>query len=808
MAKRRNRKRSGGIARQDYTQGGRVGYAIGDEVDKAIKKVQRRNPQLQTRGRGRDEFDQVDRDKSPTPSPAPTTAPTPAPTPEPTPAPTPAPTLAPTRPPEEEPSGSSGIGGGNTDIAIGTVNRKNGFVWDGKSFVRPEGIEEDAVWNMKLGTWETQQQIADKEQARLEKIRLAKIAAEAARIRELEQSEQRGEFNQERGARIIETGKEIQAASRGEVPETAVIPDAQQVSTDIPTTTTTMAEPTTVSATQAEQVAPETVTTGDVTTAQTPQEIQAAQMRATTVTPDAQVQAATGQVSTDAIAQAAGVERIDPTQSATIDIPEGALTERVIGTLSEGAKSTAVMNVGSSLSRITRAKKQLANAGLSDADITELGNDPETLEASLADFSEEQRGIIEGLPEEALVSNQLDSLLKGIEEGEIPTWARPAVASVESMLAQRGMEASTVGRDALFNAIITSAMPMAQSNAQAIQQSVGQQRTIEAQEAEANAARGQQTALTNASNVFQMNMAQFSSDQQIALSNSKFLQTVGITDATMDQQTIIQDAALMSQANLTEADFNQRTQIQNAQAFLQMDLTNLSNNQQANVLKAQQNQQRVLSNQAAQNAASQFNAASENQTNQFMSNLQAQMNQYNASQMNAMEQFNATQDNAAAARDAQRQADLNKFNAQLVTQVDQFNSQQDFARNQWNAQNAAAVEASNVQWRRQANTINTAAQNQINMQNAQNAYGMTMQSQSFLWQELRDQADFDFRAFQNEENRKAQIISTAMANEGKSGEVYDNYLSNLLSNLSNSYTTGLVGNQTGSYFNFTGGGDR
>jgi hypothetical protein len=62
------------------------------------------------------------------------------------------------------------------------------------------------------------------------------------------------------------------------------------------------------------------------------------------------------------------------------------------------------------------------------------------------------------------------------------------------MLAQRGMSASTVGRDALFNAIIQSAMPIAQSNAQAIQASVGQQKNIEAQEAEANAARGQQTA--------------------------------------------------------------------------------------------------------------------------------------------------------------------------------------------------------------------------------------------------------------------------------------------------------------------------
>jgi hypothetical protein len=608
--------------------------------------------------------------------------------------------------------------------------------------------------------------------------------------------------SQERTARIADTAQTIQQSAQGVVPEAAKIADIQEGTATKPGTKvtevidskeTTMADPTTVSATQAAQVAPETVTTGTVTTAQTPAEIEASKMAATTVAQDAQVEAAQGTVSEDSIAKAAGVERIDPIKTATVEVIPGALTERVVGVISEDAKATAVKNVGSSLARITRAKKQLSKAGLSDADIAELANDPESLEARLADFSEAERGIIEGLPEEALVSNQIDGLLKGIEEGEIPIWARPAVASVEAMLAQRGMSASTVGRDALFNAIIQSAMPIAQSNAQAIQASVAQQKGIEAQEAEANAARGQQTALDNAGKVFQMDMAQFSSDQQIALSNSKFLQTVSLTNASMEQQGIMQDAAIKAQMNLADADFYQKTQIQNAQAFLQMDLTNLSNNQQANVLKAQQNQQRVLSNQAAQNAAAQFNAASENQTNQFMTNLSAQMNQYNASQTNAMSQFNATQQNAAAARDAQREADVNKFNAQLVTQVDQFNSQQDFARNQWNAQNSAAVEASNVQWRRQANTINTAAQNQINMQNAQNAFGLTAQSQALLWQELRDQADFDFRAFENEENRKAQIISTAIANEGKAGEKYDDYLTGLVSSLGSSFNSAAVG---------------
>tara|TARA_B100001093_G_scaffold444152_1_gene447019 strand:- start:77 stop:1735 length:1659 start_codon:yes stop_codon:yes gene_type:complete len=538
-----------------------------------------------------------------------------------------------------------------------------------------------------------------------------------------------------------------------------------------------MAAPTTVTAQPEPGVAPEQVTTVDQTAqAQTPEQIQAAQMGATTVGTDAQVEAATGEVSDESIAQAAGVERVPTIEAADVEIPEGALTERVVGTLSPEAQSTAVMNVGSSLARVTRAKKQLANAGLSDADITELGNDPEALEDRLADFSEAERGIIEGLPEEALVSNQIDSLLKGIEEGEIPTWARPAVAAVESVLAQRGMSASTVGRDALLNAIIQSAMPIAQSNAQAIQASVGQQRTIEAQEAEANAARGQQTALTNASNVFQLNMAQFSADQQTALSNSKFLQTVGLTDASMEQQGIMQDAVMMAQANLAEADFNQRTQIQNAQAFLQMDLTNLSNQQQANVLKSQQTQQRLLSNQAAQNAAAQFNATSENQTNQYMASLNAQINQFNAGQQNATAQFNATQSNAAAARDTQRQADLNKFNTQLATQVDQFNANQDFARNQWNAQNVAAVEASNVQWRRQTNVANTAAQNAVNMQNAQNAFAMSQTAQSFLWQELRDQADYDFRNSENEKNRIAQLVNTALASDPSK---YNSSLGNL-----------------------------
>ena len=448
---------------------------------------------------------------------------------------------------------------------------------------------------------------------------------------------------------------------------------------------------------------------------------------------------------------------------------------------------------GLNLPRVLRAKKQLRKAGLTEDQINLIGNDPELLEDELMNYSEAERGMIAGLPEEALVSTQMNNLLEGMESGEIPAFARPAVAAVNQMLAERGLSASTVGRDALFNSIIQSAMPLAQSNAQSIKESVLSQRNIEAQAEQLNARMRQETAVSNADKVFNLNMTQFNAEQQTELSNKKFLQTVALTDTNNEQQAVMQNAASMASLDLAELDANTKLAAQNAQAFLQMDMVNLSNRQQSEVLRSQQTQQRLLSNQSAANAAAQFNAASENQTNQFMTGLAAQIDMNNAARNDAMSQFNATQQNASEARRAGLQADINKFNAQLVTQVDQFNAQQDFATNQWMAQNSAAVEAANVQWRRQTNTVNTATQNQINMQNAMNAFNLSSQSMSFLWQELRDQADFNFKSFENDENRKAQIIATAIANEGKSGEQYDDYLTSLLSSLSTSYKAGLYG---------------
>ena len=359
----------------------------------------------------------------------------------------------------------------------------------------------------------------------------------------------------------------------------------------------------------------------------------------------------------------------------------------------------------------------------------------------------------------------MDSLLVGIEQGDIPVWASPAVAAVEQMLAQRGLEASTVGKASLLNAIITSALPIAQANAKAVQAGVTQQRAIEATVALKDAEMAQQTALFNAQNVFNMDLAQMNADQQRAVNNAKFFQTASIQNATMEQQAVVQDAVLMSQRNLAEADQNTKLGIENARAFLQMDMANLSNEQQAVMLKAQQTQQRMLTNQAAENAALQFNATSENQTNQFMASLSASISQFNAQQNNAMAQFNVTQKNAAEARRVANEFEAEKIEAQLQNQVNIFNEQQEFAREQFNVRNATAIAQSNVQWRRQANTADTAAINAANQQNAQNAYNLSIAAQNFLWQELRDEADFAFKRWDNDEQRKTSLYVAALGNE-------------------------------------------
>ena len=85
---------------------------------------------------------------------------------------------------------------------------------------------------------------------------------------------------------------------------------------------------------------------------------------------------------------------------------------------------------------------------------------------------------------------------------------------------------------------------------------------------------------------------------------------------------------------------------------------------------------------------------------------------------------------------------------------------------------------------------NTAAQNAANQQNVQNAFGLSSSALSFLWQELRDQADYDFRAGENAANRKLQAMIAAASAEGDAAKYWSSNFTSASSTINSIFGIG------------------
>ena len=204
---------------------------------------------------------------------------------------------------------------------------------------------------------------------------------------------------------------------------------------------------------------------------------------------------------------------------------EAAQMRTVQGTSAKGAAATMVAEVGQLPEELT-------------ATIVE---DPQTVEAQIDDQPIEIQAAVAALPTESLVSSQMETLLAGLEDGEILVWARPAVDAINSRLAQRGMSVSTVARDSLFNAIIQSAMPIAQSNAQALQQRAAQNLSNEQQARVQSANLDAQRRLQNTANSQTAASQTAQMAQQMSAMQSQFAQDAMITSAAQAQQVRIKN---------------------------------------------------------------------------------------------------------------------------------------------------------------------------------------------------------------------------------------------------------------------------
>ena len=223
-----------------------------------------------------------------------------------------------------------------------------------------------------------------------------------------------------------------------------------------------------------------------------------------------------------------------------------------------------------------------------------------------------------------------------------------------------------------------------------------------------------------------------------------------------------QDAQTYKEVIFQNLSNNQQAAVVNAQAYLQMDMANLSNSQQSNLQNLHAKQQVLLSDQAARNAALQFNATSTNQVNQFYDSINSNIQLQNSQRTDAMAQFNNAETNKVAALNAKNETALADANAQRETAISQYNKTLEDARGRFNVENQRVIDQSNAVWRRSINTANTTATNAANETNAMNLLSLSNFAMNSLWQQWRDEASWVQTTSQNQANRDHNLAIAAL----------------------------------------------
>tara|TARA_Y100000593_G_C4322462_1_gene344628 strand:+ start:171 stop:2273 length:2103 start_codon:yes stop_codon:yes gene_type:complete len=361
-------------------------------------------------------------------------------------------------------------------------------------------------------------------------------------------------------------------------------------------------------------------------------------------------------------------------------------------------------------------------------------------------FTEQVEAATSTPTSQATVAGQLASLTANFDATNPPAWAAGAIRGVQAVMAQRGLGASSIAGQALVQAAMESALPIAQADASIQAQfetqnlSNRQQRAMLAAQQRANFIglefdQAFQARVQNAARIGDIANQNFNAEQQVQLENSKLANTVNLQNLSNAQALVMAQASALSSMDLSNLNNRQQSAVKNAESFLQTDMANLTNQQQTELFKAQQRIQSMFTDQAAQNASRQFNATSQNQTDQFFANLANQVAQFNASQANAQAQYNAGQVNT-----------IERFNSELNNQRDQFN-----------AQNQLVIAQNNAQWRRELATADTTAVNRANELNANAILDISNQAYNNLWSYYGDTMEWAWTSAENSQDRLADM---------------------------------------------------
>lgn len=508
--------------------------------------------------------------------------------------------------------------------------------------------------------------------------------------------------------------------------------------------------------------------------------------------------------------------QIDGTVISPSEIQDG-FSQNVQGALSSGALAQAAQGVSAQFQgdvptadALARVAATIDSAVTGTASSIDTGGLPRLGDIDLMPV--DAVAVVAELPTEALVTTQLDTLLQGITAGITPAWALPAVEAVEASLAQRGMSASSVGRTALFSAIVASATPLAQSNATAIKdranlnlshrqqtalqnaQLEGQARIVQfttvAEVATSNAQLQQQMTIANMSAENQINLANLqalndagrdnlNAAQQTELANmqaelavgtlnAQLANEMGVANLSARQQTAISNAAVNAQWDMNEFNNKQQVALANSAWMQTATLTNADNAQKAAIQQATlmvttdiaaADQRARLAIQNSQNFLAMDVANLNNEQQALISNAQLDQQRLlsNQSATNAALQFNAASQNQTDQFMAGLAAEIEQSNVSQLNAMAQFNANQDNIASAQNAQNSLAVQEANAQLSNQINIFNADNDFRTDQWNAANA--QAVEQSNITWRRNANTAD---TAVQNAINQQSALNSFNM----------------------------------------------
>ena len=432
-------------------------------------------------------------------------------------------------------------------------------------------------------------------------------------------------------------------------------------------------------------------------------------------------------------------------QAATGSVSNNAQMQAQQGQVSQNALATAAQG---SATMATAAKREQVAGEMIDGSAVDLSKVDNVMQGFQA-----QQGVV---TDDMTTQGQLNKMMAQFDAGNPPPWAAGAMRAANAQMAARGVGASSMAGQAIIQAAMEAATPIANADAKVFE-TMGLTNLSNRQQTAMMAAQqraqflGQefdqnfQTKVLNAAKIADIANMNFNAEQQVVLENSRAANTMNLANLNNKQAAILANAATFANMDMANLNNRQQAAVQNANAFLQMDMQNLQGQQQMSLFKAQALSQSLLSDTAAENASRQFNASSVNQANQFNAQLATQVSQFNASQQNAMTQFNTGEANA-----------INKFNAEVQNRRDEFNSNQ-----------RLVIDQANAQWMKEVSLQNTASKNAANYLNAQQLQQMTMAEYNNEVQLYRDQIDYAFKSYESDAERMAALARTELQIKGQ-----------------------------------------